>query len=466
MISFWEVMDRACNTGPLMDMNKFDMKTFEVTSRVVEQYGIKYKKEVPIPDGDTVDKIFLAAIDAYAELGTYCMDTRRVIKFSKEEILDTLEEIKTIPPYVKIGCGKDERILKLRKPYDKEKGICVGGVVESNPNEGTDFVQLYKSIAQEQVIDGFYYGPAPHSCEYRPWTMKSPFEVQAARNAVNWVREALRAAGRPGLHILDASPSAIGTASIITGGADQQGLRQTDAVAIATISELKVDFDLLNKVALTLQFGCLRNPYWTTVIGGFAGGPEGAAVLSVAHALNAILVYRVAGAGYVVASTIMQNPPVATTRPAFWCRNAAIQALSKHTNIISGGGGLTDAGPGTEQQLWEIAGLSVAIASGGGHVLQGCRKAKLTVPVQGTGMESRWEGEVARAMAGLNFEESNEVMNFVLSKYEDSIKQRTSPQGFSFSDLYDTGRVVPKSHYLELYHKVKAELKEFGLKAL
>ncbi len=39
--------------------------------------------------------------------------------------------------------------------------------IENDPNEGRDFVQMYKSIAQEQIIDGFYFGPAPRNIEGR-----------------------------------------------------------------------------------------------------------------------------------------------------------------------------------------------------------------------------------------------------------------------------------------------------------
>ncbi len=181
-------------------------------------------------------------------------------------------------------------------------------------------------------------------------------------------------------------------------GEDQQGLRTTDAVAIATISELKVNFEMLNKVALTQQFGCLRNPYWTSMIGGFAGGAEGAAILCVAHALNAVLIYRVGGAGYCVVATILQNPPVATARQPLWARNAAFQAINNNMNMICGGGGLTEAGPGTEQQLWEIAAMATTISSGGAHVIQGIRKAVMKRPMQGSGLEPRWEAEVAQGL--------------------------------------------------------------------
>jgi methylamine--corrinoid protein Co-methyltransferase len=457
-------MNRASNTGELMAMDAFDMKVFEVASRVVAQYGIEYDAEEPICSADMAESIFLAGLQAYEELGTYCIDTGRVIRFNAEEIASALEDLTYFAEDVAIGNGKDRAVLRHRRPFDAIKPTAIGGVVESNPNEGSDFVQLYKSLFQEAITWGAYYGPAPHTCESRPWQLGSAWEVHAARNAVTWAREALRSVGRPGLHLIDASPTAIGVASVMMAGEDHQGLRTTDAVAIATISELKVNYEMLSKVALTQQFGCLRNPYWTSMIGGFAGGPEGAAVLCVAHALNAVLAYRVGGAGYCVVSAILQNPPVATARKPLWARNAAFQAISGNMNIICGGGGLTDAGPGTEQQLWEIAAMAMTISSGGAHVIQGIRKAVLKKPVQGSGLEPRWEAEVARATAGLPRDEVNRLMNYVLSKYESNIADRSSPDGYSFSDLYDVNTIVPTSDYLALYERVKTDLQEHGLR--
>ena len=444
-------------------MDDFDMKVFEVTSRIVGEYGITYDPSSAVCSEDMADRIFRAGLQAYEEIGTYCIDTGRVIRFSHEEIASALADLEYCDVNLNIGSGKDSAVLRRRTPFDSVKPTAIGGVVESNPGEGNDFVRLYKSIFQEPILWGAYYGPAPHACEGRPWQLGTAWEVNAARNAVGWAREALRSVGRPGLHLIDASPTATGAASVMMAGEDCQGLRKTDAVAIATISELKVNHEMLTKVALTQQFGCMRNPYWTTMIGGFAGGPEGAAVLSVAHALNAVLVYRVGGAGYCVVATILQNPPVATVRKSLWARSAAFQAISKNMNLICGGGGLTDAGPGTEQQLWEIAAMAMTISAGGAHVIQGIRKAVLKKPTQGSGIEPKWEAEVARAAAGVPRAKVSELMNYALSKYEDSIAIGASPEGYSFNELYDAETTVPAQWYLDAYEHVKSDLAGQGL---
>jgi methylamine--corrinoid protein Co-methyltransferase len=462
MLQFWEVADRAINKGPLMRMKEFDLKIFKVTSRLAKEYRIRYDPKLPIPsDDELADRLFEAGLKLFIEVGVYCVDTERVITFTEEEVRESLVELGRMPDWIEIGDGVEKRRLFKRGIGDPRKPLVVGGVVEDNPVEGRDFVQLYKSIAQERIIDGIYYGPPPRSIEGRKWIIGSPLDCHAAMSAVAWMREALRSVGRPGLHLLDACPSALGTISACN---PENGLRRTDALTLPTVSELKVNFEMLNKVAYSLDYGCLRSPFWTSIVGGFAGGPEGCALINVAAALNALMVYQVGGAGYIMNSSILQNPPVNTARQTIWVRNLSMQALVRNTNLICGGGGLTSAGPGTEQQLWEIAALGIHTSCVGGHIFHGARKAVLVKPNQGTGMEPRWEGEAARAGASLSRGEANELIDFILRKYEDKIIPGKAPEGYTFQDLYDYESVTVKPEYFGLYSKVKKELEDKGLK--
>lgn len=462
MVQFWEVVDRAMNKGPLMKLRDFDYKVFEVTNRLVKEKGIKYDPKFPVPsDDDLADRVFEAGFELCVEMGIYCIDTERVIKFSEEEVQSALKDLSMMPDEIDIGDGVEKRRLFKRSIGDSRKPLVIGGVVEDSPLEGRDFVQLYKSIAQEKIINGIYYGPPPRGIEGKKWSINTPLDCHAAVSAVNWMREAIRSVGRPGLHLLDACPSALGTISACD---EKFGLRKTDAITLPFISELKVNFEVLNKVAYSLHYGCMRSPFWTSVVGGFAGGPEGCAITNVANALNSLLVYRVGGAGYVMNSSILQNPPVNTARSTIWVRNVSLQAVTRNTNLICGGGGLTSAGPGTEQQLWEIAALGIHTSCVGGHIVHGARKAVLVKPNQGTGMEPRWEGEAARAGANLSREEANEIIDYILKKYEDNIIPEKAPEGYSFDELYDKETVEVKPEYYDLYSKVKAELEDKGLR--
>ncbi len=462
MISFWKVMDRAYNTGPLMRVEKFDMEVFRKASELKKRFGIQFNPETPVPeDDDLADRLFQAGIELFVDVGIYNAGSERVIRFTREEVEEALLELSKLPDTLFIGEGTEQRQLKKRSVSDKAPPLTIGGFIEDNPNEGRDFVQMYKSVAQEKLVDGIYYGPAPRTSEGIPYSFGTPLEIRATRQAVSWLREATRAVGRPGLHLLDASFSALGTAVAFD---EKNGLRKSDAVSIPHISELKVNSDLLSRVGVTMEHGCLRNPFWTSIVGGFAGGPEGAVICSVASALNAVMVYNVAGAGYVMSSTILSNPPVTSDRRTYWVRDMSLQALARNTNLICGGGGSLASGPGTEQQLWEIAGLASIIAVAGGHIMHGPRKSKLVKANQGTGLESRWMAEVARATGSLSRGEVNDLVKFIVGKFEGKITPDMADPGYAFEELYDFETVEIKPHYLDKYGKVKRELEAWGLR--
>jgi methylamine--corrinoid protein Co-methyltransferase len=101
--------------------------------------------------------LFEGGLKFYTEVGTYCIDTERVIKFSEEEIRESLFDLSRMSDNIDIGEGIEKRHLFKRNIGDPRKPTIISGVVESNPVEGRDFVQLYKSIAQERIIDGIYY---------------------------------------------------------------------------------------------------------------------------------------------------------------------------------------------------------------------------------------------------------------------------------------------------------------------
>lgn len=456
MVSFWEVLDRAINTGPMLEPNEFDMLIFRKTSELAKEHDIRYDPNTPVPSDDSLaDDLFEAGLKLYLETGTYCINSHRQIKFSEEEIKDALKDV---PSKILIGEGAEAKWLERRDIEDRKEPLNLGGVIESNPQEGEIFVKLYQSIAQEKVVDGIYFGPSP-TVEGRAWRAGSPLEVHAGRCAASWVREALRRVGRPGLHLITACPSAAADIATCDPG---NGIRISDAIAIPTTTELKTDYDSLAKVAFSLDYGCYRNPYWLPMIGGYAGGPEGAAIAGVAGAFHSALVCQTRISGFNNAGAILIEPKgVQTDRRVIWVTSLMWQALSRNTNMIGGMGVTTAAGPGTEMMFLENAATAIAIVVSGGHITHGIRKAVLARPNQGSGLEPKFQGEVAKAAAGLKRADANEMIKALLAKYEDRLAK--APEGRSFEELYDLKTLTPKKDYLEIFYKMKKELGELGL---
>ncbi len=459
MVSFWEVLDRASNTGPMLEPREFDMLVFKTANELVKEFDIKYDPQTPVPSDDSLaDDLFESGLRLYLKTGTYCIQTHRQIKFSEGEIKEAMRKV---PSKILIGEGAETMWLKQRKVEDVSPPLNLGGVIEGNPQEGTMFVKLYQSIAQEkEAIDGIYFGP-PFTVEGRTWRPGTPLEAHAGICAANWAREALRRVGRPGLHLLSACPSAIGD---IASCDPQFGVRPSDSIVLPTTSELKTDYDSLAKVAFSLNYGCHRHPYWLPMIGGYAGGPPGAAIVGVAGAFHAILVYQLMTSGYATVAAGSIKIQGATQRDAIWLRSLVTQALVRNTSVIVGTGCTTCAGPGTEMMFLELASTTIGSVTCGCHIMDGARKEVLVKPNQASGLEPRFQGEVAKGVRGLKRVDANQIVKILLQRYED--KLTAAPEGKSFDELYDLITLTPRLDYLQVYNKVKDELGEMGLRFL
>ncbi len=99
--------------GPFTSENDFDLNIFVPKLREVT-YDIKYDPENPLScDDDLADRVFKAGIELFADVGIYCVDTERIIKFTEEEILEGLAEAPRSPVF---GDGSDAKALVARKP--------------------------------------------------------------------------------------------------------------------------------------------------------------------------------------------------------------------------------------------------------------------------------------------------------------------------------------------------------------
>ena len=143
MVSFHEILERTTK-GPIMSPKDFDMKLFIPKVReVVEKYAVRYDPDTPCPaDDDLADRIYQAAFDLYAEVGTYVIDTERVIRFSRKEIEDAIYEA---PKEAYFGEGPDRCVFKGRKPDDSEIPHCHVGsgtdTTEDMPRRSTDSIR-------------------------------------------------------------------------------------------------------------------------------------------------------------------------------------------------------------------------------------------------------------------------------------------------------------------------------------
>lgn len=191
----FESYDRAI-TGPKMDENEWDRQVIpQTTKKLKEKYNLKFDKKQIIPtDDDLLDRLYQAGLEMLVTCGTFCVDTKRVIKYTEEEVL---EAVAGAPREIVIGEGRDARRMAPRCGNDPRPPLCQGGPTGAPVSENI-FVQTHEAFAREPLVDcivdgvlGTIYG--------HPLASNTPWDIAAAKMEALSLREAVMRAGRPGM---------------------------------------------------------------------------------------------------------------------------------------------------------------------------------------------------------------------------------------------------------------------------
>jgi methylamine--corrinoid protein Co-methyltransferase len=149
-----------------------------------------------------------------------------------------------------------------------------------------------------------------------------------------------------------------------------------------------------------------------------------------------------------------------TDRMGLWVQAMAGQALARNTPMVVVNDIYTVSGLGTTELLWEVA-AGAMIGTVCGLHQHGIGATAGNEIDHTSGLEARFQAEVAHAALGLSRQEVNGYVLACLSHYEDSLSEPNI--GKSFPELYDTGALEPKDEWLEVYHQVREELGDLGL---
>jgi methylamine--corrinoid protein Co-methyltransferase len=238
-------------------------------------------------DDEYLDALFDAAVAFLTEKGVYCTSTNRAITFTEDEVREAAVQA---PSQLVLGEGRDARVVQKRE---------IGGSQPTHINTGGHsawseslpplplIVRELTRIPRVGSIEGFNFitidGREVHG---------TPKVVYAARRAVEWVREGLRLAGKPGLAFCY-YPILTSAAALIAPINPEQGLRKSDGVLLSVLPDIKVETDLISAAIVHEHYGSYRvNGGAGGVIGGFCGDIYGAMIESITRNLVAWLVYR------------------------------------------------------------------------------------------------------------------------------------------------------------------------------
>ena len=453
MLSFLEVIERA-TTGPMMTAKEFDMKIFiPAIRKVVKKYDIKFDPEKPCPaDDDLADRVYQAGVELYAECGSYCTDTERNIRFSKEEIEQAVYEC---PKVVYFGEGPDRVEWRGRLPDDNTLPHChVGSGTETTEDVALKLVEAYGRISKAKTVSV----PAVTQVGHLKSASGSPIETLAGINMMQLGRIGLRRAGRPGMAIIDhVSTCASGIASIAASNPDF-GARPSDGWIIPPHAEFKINYGSLNQVAYFTSWGANIGQEAGPILGGYAGGPEGTAVTTLAYAFHGILVVR---ATYHLTYPIQMLPVCSTTPGMIFVISTSSQAFARNICAPYYALGYASAGPATRQYFLEAAAYLAAIQSSGIGI-EDVHPNKAVGTNQALPIDSEFTCSFGHGNIGITRKEANRIIKELQAKYLDHIKE--PPKGRDLKQCYDLDRMEPDNELKELYAEVIEELKGHGLK--
>lgn len=454
-LSFWEILLRT-KEGPIIEEKQFDLSIFKKAQELQKKYGIKYNPEKPIDiEGDLADRVYQAGIEFFLNIGTYCTTTRRVIKLTEQELQ---AEITSCPDQLELGQGKDRVKAVHRDVEGDQEPIVVAGIQTAPFSNEEMMFKITKGCALDRCIDGIWAGILLKIKDTYDVIAGAPSEIYQYRKTIEIIRKAINDAGRPGMIIINNAPTSLATIAMYS---EESGLRKTDGIESTGMSEVKVDYDDLNRSAFGLAVGMHIHGSHSSVIGGFSGNPEGAAIVAVAGALQLVAVQKSESFRCGVLESMIKSR---VTRRELWAAGTAIQGLSRNTRLIVDGsiGDHPAAGPGTKQYFYESAAGHIVSTVMGGHSTQGTRKYVVgNICNYGTPLESRWMGEVCKGAVGTDRVTADRIVKYLLAKYEDKLAD--APEGETFEKLYDQEKLEPLPHYQKLYEEVKEELRDQGL---
>jgi methylamine--corrinoid protein Co-methyltransferase len=449
-----DFMERATR-GPIVVEDDFNLKRLIPNTRnIVKEFNIHYTPENPVPgDDDLADRLFEAAIEFIVRTGVYCDDTNRVIQFERDEITEAL---KNLPDGSYFGEGRDRRKFLPRRPEDNRIPWC---------HVGTGIVASREDIALAQV-DGYGRIPKANSISIPAFNRigdmqvigGSPLEIHATVRAVQAGRKALTNAGRPGLPIMNLISSATTSMGTIAGSHPDFNLRPSDGWLIDFLAEMKVNFETLNRLAFIQLTGGNIGSTALPILGGFAGGAPGTALVMTAYYILGILLFQ---GTYHLTGPIHFRYGCSTTRDSLWVFSIVGRAASRNIRYPDIALGYAAAGPQTKMYFYEAAAVNLSCVTSGYGAVQTVHPAKAVMDDGVTPTEAQFCTEMVRNVTGMKADQANELVNLLLEKYEGRVDN--APQGKRYQDCYDLRTDKPTDDYQRMYEEVRDELTSLGI---
>jgi len=441
----WEILERAM-TGPVMKEDEFETEFFpKKIKEIIAEHGIKYDPENPImTDPSMADEIFQAGIELLTEVGLYCKDTKRIVKFDEGEIK---EVIKTRKTEVTLGIGRDRFTISPRGPEDKKppKTFYMAGWMGSDLKVWKDAALM---SALEPTADGLVPSILEGIYDLRP-TTGTPTESLLVQTEARIMREVAARAGRPGMW-LGIPMNASHPIALMSAFGPGLYNRYNCMMPVHILQDMRINFDRLNLAYFAMQHGIIPWISSCPTMYAYIGGPEEAAVEGIAHTLG-MMAFSDGSFTQAMSMTIQSRYD---GRECFWANSAMALAAERHLKVPWISSGLGAWPVASENMMYGAACACIVACVSGmeGMWMVGGLSA----------LDQRFAGEFTRAVAGIKVSEGLALIKEILKKYEDKVPATPEMTLPDFYELYDKKTLKPNSKYLELYKRITREFKDMG----
>jgi len=454
MVKLMGMLQRA-KDGPPMTMREWETKVIpETVKKYLKKYDLAgtYNPDEPVnQDPELADRFFEAGLEMAAEIGLFMTDTDSVIHVSKEEILEALKDA---PEVLTLGEGTDKVDLLARFPEDPRPPAFAGPLSIQVDEEL--YVPIAEGILKSKKVR-IQEGPSIDTVFGYPVYSGTPFETAAGVRENLLRREAQWRAGRIGMANSGISSSTTEFGQL--GGFANLTTPSNPAMClILHPAELKLHYASFHKAVIGLANNGYIDAGSYSMIGGYTGSAEGATLGGIA---TDILQYPILQAHASACSIYDIRFDSTCNRHSLWGLSMILQAIGRNAPIIMSKIINQTAGPCTDEILYtSAAGLIAGGASGMSWTI-GCRSAGGRFKNYITPLEHWFCGEVFEASAKLSLSQANELVLYLLTKYEDGLKNQ--PKGKSFTECFDVKTLTPTKEWQEIYDRVKEDLSAHGL---
>ncbi len=448
MIQLMDFQERSLN-GPVMKGEDFDLEFAMKLRELVTKYEIKYLPETFIIDDKMADAVFHAGVELLADIGLYHLDTQRVVRFTKEEILEVAKARKENPGKAEFGSGNEKMTIAYRSGEDARPATLYSGIAGAETEE--TFISMVQSYAQEETVEGLAICPGLAklcNIQAKAGTLS---EMHVAQWEQKKLKEIIGRVGRPGLNLGLLCTASTPGAIMECVGAGFRDASNTQ-IGVHIHPDQKIDWERLILAHFCKDRGIVPWQSAATLIGGLCRDPADAAVAMVASVLG-----HMSFAGGPMCNIFPTTIDGSwSTRTTIWAICATARASERNIRIAFGGAPVPS-------YTWGRRDLGFYLAAAQVVAFTACGMAYAWL-TGGCGTDGVRMGKVMKATAGIKREKADAIAQAIMKRAEEEMDRREVPAELpTFEETCDLKTGKPKQAYLDMMNGALDELVALGM---